>query len=65
MRDINLNLNNNNVVARFIFDEVAVWQSLKEPKQSLESFIGDMKKLLDKVQEKGYNKSKLEYRLSL
>jgi len=56
MTDLNLKLNNNATVAKFIFDEVALWQSDKNPSRNLSAFINDLENLLDKIEEKGYNK---------
>lgn len=57
MRDINLKFNNNASVAKQIFDEIAIWQINQNPKEKLDSFVRDLEQLLDKIEEKGYNKA--------
>jgi hypothetical protein len=60
--NINLKYSNNYEIARQIFDNIAIYQSTKNPAQNIESFIGDIEKMLDKVEDKdnyynkGYNK---------
>ena len=51
MNKINLKYSNNYTIAQHIFDECVVWASKKNPEQ-LPSFLGQLEKLLDNVQDK-------------
>ena len=48
--------NNNDVIAQYLFDEIGVWMSQKKPKQDIWSLVGDIKKILDKVEKRSYHK---------
>lgn len=61
MNNINLKYNNNYEVARQLFDNIAHWQSLKNPVQNLESLLGEIGGVLDKVWKNGYDKAADRY----
>ncbi len=57
MNNINLKLNNNYTVAQLIFDEVLIWAASKKP-NTKEQIIDDIENILDKIEEKGYDKAR-------
>lgn len=56
--NIDVKHSNNYVVAKFLFDEIILWSAKKNPNKSLESFLTEIEKLFDKIEERGYNKGK-------
>ncbi len=56
MNNINLKLYNHYSVSEVIFDEIMVWAAKNRPSLNKESLIGDIEKILDKVEERGYDK---------
>ena len=58
MNNVDLKYTNNATLAKILFDEIATWQTLKNPTRSLESMEREIESILDKVEEKGYNKAK-------
>ncbi len=56
--NINIKNLNNYSIAKALFDEIAVYQTLKHPNQELDSFIGDIEKVLNQVQDKENNYKK-------
>ena len=58
MKNFNLKYNNHSTLAQFLFDEITLWASRKDPNSSLPFLIRDIEKILDKVFEDGYNKGR-------
>ena len=54
----NIKYNNNYSVAEIIFDEMLNWTANKSPLYDNAQMIGRIEDILDKVEEKGYNRAK-------
>lgn len=45
------------MIAQFLFDEIMVWSAQKKPKKSLGMLLRDIEKILDEIENRGYNEN--------